>query len=364
MQRLLCLVSVMDAGGAETFLMKVYRELDRTKYQMDFCVNKFGKGFYDDEIHSLGGQIFHIPSKSTNIKEFKKQLTEIVKVNKYTHVLRITSNAMGFMDLKIAKKAGAKVAIARSSNSGDAEGIVASISHIVGRILFNRYIDVKVAPSDLAAKYTFGGKAYANGDVEILRNGLDLNIYRYNEADRNRIREELKIQSKFVIGHVGRFSEQKNHKFLIDLFFQYQKINEDSVLLLVGDGPLKGSIKKYVCDKGLSQSVLFTGIRKDIPQLLSAMDIFLLPSLYEGMPNTVIEAQATGLPCLISNTITREADITGLVQFYPIDPDSYELWLSAISNKQTEERDKYTFDMKNSGYSIDDVVKSFVDLCY
>ena len=157
-ERLLCILSNMNAGGAETFLMKLYRNIDRDKYQLDFCLNNKDKNFYEDEIANYGGRIYRIPSKSESLKEFKQQLTETVKNNNYKYVLRITANAAGLLDLKVAKKAGAQVCIARSSNSNADGGIKARILHRIGQLLYLRYVDKKIAPSDLAAIYTFGKK--------------------------------------------------------------------------------------------------------------------------------------------------------------------------------------------------------------
>ena len=316
MKYVLCIISNMNTGGAETFLMKIYRRMDKTKYQMDFCINVFDKCFYEAEILAFGGRIYRIPSKSVARKEFEKQLYEIIKFNHYDHVLRITSSAMGFMDLKIAHRAGAKVCAARSSNSSDGGSLRAKIAHGLGRIMYGKYVNVRIAPSDLAAKYTFGRKACESGDVTILHNAVDLDEYGYNADMRCRIRSEFGIaDDTMVLGHVGRFMTQKNHAFLLDVFKAYSKINANSVLLLVGGGELEAAIRKRALEFGISDKIIFTGIRPDVPALLSAMDVFVFPSLYEGMPNTVIEAQATGLPCLIADTITREADITGLVSY-------------------------------------------------
>ena len=316
MKRLLCLISAMNTGGAETFLMKLYRQLDKTKYQMDFCVNIIGEGYYDYEIENMGGKMYHIPSKSENFKEFKKQLTSIVKNEKYEYVLRVTSSAMGFLDLMVAKRAGAKVCVARSSNSSDGGGVKLKVAHIVGRLLYDKYVDVKIAPSDLAAKYTFGKQAYHDGEVAILKNALDLNVYRFDQSTRDRVRGEFSIpEGAIVIGHIGRFSHQKNHSFLVDIFREIHSKNEDTILMLVGNGELFNEVNDKIRSYRLEDSVIFSGVRSDIPAILSAMDVFVFPSFYEGMPNVVIEAQSTGLPCIISNTITKEANITGLVIF-------------------------------------------------
>lgn len=364
MKRLLCILSCMNAGGAETFLMKIYRQLDRTKYQMDFCINVSEKCFYEDEIVLLGGKVFRIPAKSASLKNFKKQLYNIVKLNSYRYVLRITSNAAGFMDLKIAHKAGAKICAVRSSNSSDGGSLKSKIAHRLGSILYGKYINVKIAPSDLAAKYTFGKKAYESGSVNILHNAIDINAYGYDEKGRTAIRTEFKIpDGTRVIGHVGRFMAQKNHGFLLDVFATYIKLKPDSVLMLVGGGGLESQIKKKAADLGILDKIIFTGVRSDVPALLSAMDVFVFPSLYEGMPNTVIEAQATGLPCIISDTITKEADITGLVKYLPLDC-SVEKWASAVFEEMKNERKDTHDDFVEAGYDISKVAKEFVSLMF
>ena len=365
MKRLLCIISGLNAGGAETFLMKIYREIDREKYQMDFCINVDGECFYTNEIEGMGGIIYHIPPKSQSVKEFKRQLTEIIRENHYEYVLRITSNAAGFMDLKIAKKAGAKICAARSSNSSDGDGWKVKAAHMLGRILYSKYVDVRFAPSDLAAKYTFGKRAYENGDVAILHNGVDLNVFRYDAEAGKKVRDEFGINQEVkVIGHIGRFMKQKNHEFLIDVFAQIHKLDKDACLLLVGSGEMEQQIRDKVEKNGLKDCVIFAGVRLDIPQILSAMDVFLFPSLYEGMPNTVIEAQATGLPCIISDTITREADITGLTEYISLN-ESAKYWADTVMKHIIGYKRRNTAeDFKKKGYSIESVAKEFTQLIF
>lgn len=364
MQRLLCLISGMNAGGAETFLMKVYRHMDRTQFQLDFCINEKEKCFYEDEIRALGGRIFRIPSKSENVREFQKQLAAVVRSEKYDRVLRITSNAMGFLDLKIAKQAGARVCCARSSNSSDGTGVKAAVAHRIGRLLYGKYVDVALAPSDLAAMYTFGKKAYRDGRVQILRNAVDLDVFRYDAEARQRIRKELGIApNTTVIGHVGRFMEQKNHAFLAKIFGEIKTQCRNAVLLLVGDGPLRSTFEQQVTARGIRESVIFAGIRSDIPALLSAMDVFVFPSFYEGMPNTVIEAQATGLPCVITDTITREAAITPLVTYASLE-ESATAWASAalrsVACLRTDTRSMF----EQQGYDIRSATKVFTQIVF
>ena len=362
MKRLLCIISSMNSGGAETFLMKIYRKLDTSEYQMDFCINTKEDCFYNSEILRLGGKIFYIPSKSENKKEFKKQLYSLIKREKYQYILRITSNAMGFMDVKIAKKAGAERCLVRATNAGS-NGLFCEILHKIGKILYMKYIDVKIAPSDLAAEYTFGKRQVRNGDVKFLHNAVDIDVVKYDGGDRVNIRRELGIEDKLVVGHVGRLNRQKNHMFLLDIFGEIKKRNGNAVLVLVGKGELESDIRAKITEMGLTDSVIFTGVRSDVPALMSAMDVFVFPSFYEGMPNTVIEAQATGLPCVIADTITREADITGLVKYLSLS-DTAERWseeaMSLVSSERADTRQAFI----DNKYDIDSTVKYFTELVF
>lgn len=359
MKRVLCIISNMNAGGAETFLMKIYRKLEREKYQMDFCINVKEHCFYEDEINKLGGNIYRIPSKSEGIKIFSDELYKVVKNHGYKYVLRITSNAAGFYDLKIAKKAGAEVCVARSSNSSDGQGWKALSIHKICRILYGKYVDIKIAPSDLAAIYTFG----KNSNVNILHNAIDLNVFKYNEEGRKTIRNFYRIKkTDILIGHVGRFMTQKNHTFLIDIFYQLYQKNNNYKLLLIGKGELEEILKTRINSLGLKDAVIFGGVRTDIPDILSAMDIFVFPSLYEGMPNTVIEAQAVGLPCLISNTITKEADITGLVKYLSL--SNLNEWIQEIEKIAELKHVDTKYILKEKKYDIESQAKEFVRLVF
>lgn len=358
-KRLLCILSNMNAGGAETFLMKLYRAVDRDKYQFDFCICVKEKCFYEDEILSLGGRIYRIPAKSESLKEFKKNLSDVIKKNGYKYVLRITANAAGLLDLKIAKQSGAEVCVARSSNSNAEGGLKTIALHQIGKMLYLKYVDKKIAPSDLAAIYTFGKQAFRKGEVKIIRNAIDYDLYAFNNDCREEVRKELNIDPNgIVIGHIGRFMQQKNHEKLIAVFEEVNRKNRNTVLLLIGNGELENHVKRLVSDKGLSDKVIFAGIRSDIPRVLSCMDVYLMPSLYEGMPNTVIEAQANGLHCVISQTITQEADITGLVKYVSLDASNEE-WASTTLALAKESRVDTRIRFKENGYDINSTAKEF-----
>ena len=363
MKRLLCIVSSMDRGGAETFLMKVYRNLDRNKYQMDFCVSKEKKGFYDDEIKSMGGKIYFIPPKSKNPFKTFLQIKKIVKENNYQYVLRTSQQSLATLDLLAAKFGGAKTLIYRSSNAGLTGGVKKRIINGMFMFLPRMIPNVKVAPSKKAAEFVFGKKAVAKGKVHILNNGLDYDLFAYNEKIRKQIRKELKLDDKIIIGHVGRFNEQKNHEFLIKIFKEIHEENQNTVLLLIGEGELEDKIKKQVKNLGLSTSVKFLGPVAEVSIYLMAMDLFLFPSFFEGMPNVIIEAQATGLKCLLSSEITEEAKITDLLTYIDLD-SGVENWVNIALQSFDYERKNYEKEFRVNKYTIEDVLNLFISIVY
>ncbi len=362
MKRVLCIVGGMNAGGAETFLMKVYRTLDTTKYQMDFAVGIAEKGYYDDEILERGGKIYHLPPKSKGpVKNFNA-VRKIVKDNEYCCVLRTSQHALSALELLAARLGGAKVRVFRSSNSNTTTGTKKqALIHTLCGFMPKCFANVRLAPSTEAAEFMFGKGCVQSGKAHLLHNGVDLSVYRYDEDNRRKIRQELGIsQDAPVLGHVGRLHRQKNHAFLLEVFQSVLQTRSDAVLVLVGKGELEDSIRAKAVELGIEKSVIFAGVRSDVPAVLSAMDVMVFPSLYEGMPNTVIEAQATGLPCVIADTITREANITGLVTYLPLsDP---ELWAKTALSGGTAQRKDTREDFVAQGYDIEGVAEHFVRL--
>lgn len=359
MERVLCIVGGMNAGGAETFLMKLFRAVDRNKIIFDFCVFSDKKSFYDDEIISMGGRIFHVIPKTKNPLKCFFSIRKIVMENKYKIVLRTSQNSMSSLDLLAARFGGARKLVFRSSNSRTCGTFFEDVMHYVFKPLINSIANIKMAPSEKASEFMFG----SNNGVIMLKNGLDLDVYRFSQSGRDRVRKEFNIEGKFVVGHIGRFSHQKNHNFLIDVFAEIRKKNSDAVLLLVGDGELKAQIQNKVNLLGLDNSVIFAGIRKDIPALLSAMDVFVFPSFYEGMPNVAIEAQASGLQCFVSDTITKQIAITDLVNMESIKLDAID-WADKIYNVYSDMgiRLEYSAVLKRNCYDINDIVKEFTKI--
>ena len=360
MKRLLCIVGGMNAGGAETFLMKVYRALDKSQYQMDFAVAIKDKGFYDDEILSMGGKIFHIVPKSEGFLKNFFDIKRIVKENDYKSVLRTSQHSLSALELLAARLGGAKKTIFRSSNSSTTTGKgLDLLLHKMCKFMPRLFAKIRIAPSIQAAEFMFGKDSVKKGLAQIIPNGIDLAYYKYDDDSRCKIRDEFGLKDCFVVGHVGRFNQQKNHKFLIDVFYELQKKREDARLLLVGEGELEAEIRRQCDSLGIIKKVVFAGVRTDMPALYSAMDVFVFPSLYEGMPNAVIEAQACGLPCIVADTVTREANVTGNVKYLSLN-ESFYTWTNNLVFKHNRNERVYE-DLAKNGYDILNSIKNLTE---
>jgi len=361
MRRLLCILDSLSAGGAETFMMKLYRTMDHNLFQMDFVV--CSEGIYDNEVRALGGKIYFIPMRTKHFFGACNGIRKIVKSNRYDVVLKVGSSPIIVTDLVSAKLGGAKKLCVRTCNAPVHISMKTKVINAIFRPIMNALSDVKIAPSDLAAVYTFGKKKVSQGKVAFLHNAVDLDVYCYDVENRKQIRENFKItEEQLVIGHIGRFVKQKNHKFLINIFEKILKFNPKAVLFLIGEGELDKEIKQQIESIGIGNNVKFLGVQTNIPAWLSAMDIFVLPSLYEGMPNTVIEAQATGLSCVISETITKEANITGLVHYVSI--ENTNKWVEEILSLSNVDRKNTRADFIKQRYDIESETNYFLNLMF
>ncbi len=304
----------MDRGGAETLVMNIYRKINRDLVQFDFVVHTADKADYDDEIYDLGGRIFKVP-RYTVLNHFSYKRAWISLFQEHYKEWKAVHGHMystAAIYLKIAKEFGLKT-IAHSHNTSSGYGTQALVKGIIQKPLKGDGADYLFACSKPAGEWLFGRDNLSR--VVILNNAVDVHKFAYNGTTRSQVRRDLELDNKQVVGHVGRFETQKNHTFLIDIFNEVNKINSNCILLLIGRGELEYQIINKVDQYGLKDKVRFLGVRADISELLQAMDIFVMPSLFEGLPVTLLEAQAAGLPCLASDTITNEAKVTDLLLF-------------------------------------------------
>ena len=296
-------------GGVESVIMNYYRHLDHSKVQFDFICDEDSTRIPYDEIKKLGGRVFLIP-KYQNLPKYLKALGKLLKENQY-RIVHSNINTLSVFPLYAAKKAGVPVRISHSHSTSNPKEWKRNLIKNILRPFSKRYATDFFTCSEVAGRYLFGNKAFNQGEVKIIHNAIDVDKFKFDEVARKKLRQEFGIKdSTVVIGHVGRFVQQKNHTFLVDVFKEYHEKNPDSKLLLVGSGPLEDEIKKRVEKLGLKDSVLFLGQRDDINKLYSVMDVFCLPSLYEGLPVVGVEAQAAGLLTIFSNGVSSEAIIS------------------------------------------------------
>lgn len=345
----------MDPGGIETWLMNVLRNIDRTKVQFDFAVHTEKKGFYDDEIEELGGKFIRIPQfRLFNIHRYRKAWENILKQHGYT-ILHTHVRSTAPIYLKIAKKYGITT-IAHSHNTSNGKFPIAFVKTFLQQKIAG-YSDIRLACSDAAGKWLFRKHVF-----DIIKNGIDLSLYVQNDGARAEYRKAYHVADvDILLGHIGRFSYQKNHFFLLDVFSQMYKKNKAFKLVLVGDGELKNDIKKKIQELGLSDSVILTGVRSDIPSLLQMMDGFVFPSLYEGLGIVLIEAQTAGLRCFMSDIIPSEVMLTENV--YPISlKKGSEYWADFIMKNVGSRKKDNLQAIKDAGFDIKAVAKNLEKL--
>lgn len=317
-------------GGVESVVMNYYRHIDRTKIQFDFICDKDSTNIPYDEIEQLGGRVILVPPYQ-KVFEYQKELIKIFKDNNYK-VVHSHINTLSVFPLRAAKKAGVPIRIAHSHSTTNKKEWKKNLVKQILRPFSKVYATDYMCCSELAGRWLFGNKEYDKGNVYLLNNAIDLDKFKYDEKIRKEKRKELNIKDDtLVIGHVGRFVEQKNHRFLIDIFNEVHKQNENSILLLVGQGPLMEEMKEKVKTLGIEDSVKFLGQRNDANELYNAMDLFLFPSLYEGLGMVVVEAQVSGLPCVVSTKIPEIAKVTKKIVFINLE-NNIKTWTEIIFN--------------------------------
>lgn len=337
----------MQAGGLENFIMNLYRNINREKIQFDFLVHYKERKHFDDEIEELGGKIYRMTLRDdNNIFKYMVDLNSFYKQHPEYKIIHCHMSSIGFINFLIAKKNGIKVRIAHSHNSNTEKNIKGFIKSILIKPL--KYISTyNFACSTEAGKFLYGKHHF-----EVIPNAIDLKLYQFNSEIRKQEREKLNIEDKLVVGHIGRFELQKNHKYIIDIFKEVLKKDPSAILLLAGDGSLYKKIKTYVKELNLESNVKFLGVIKDAYRLYQAMDCFVLPSFFEGLPVVGIEAQASGLICLFSNTTTKEVQISQLTKFLGINKEDIEQWKENILNAREYDRDCIYDKIRNSKYNI------------
>ena len=349
-------------GGTEAVVLSYYNNIDRSKYHIDFLLHGYEEECKSNEIHnyllSCGSKIFCVTPRGKNFIKNKHEIKKVLQDNKYD-IVHSHMDSAGYFFLKEAKKAGVPLCISHSHNTSNAAKSGNLILKYIYKVIYRQAIKnlPKVTDLRIACSTEAGNWLFRKSKFIVLNNAIDIEKYAYDSSKRKEARQKLGLKDEIVIGHVGRFALQKNHNYLMDIFADLLTRHVDAKLVLVGTGELLDNIKQKVSRLGIEESVIFLGARNDVNELMQAFDIFLLPSLYEGLPVVGIEAQASGLPCVISSTVSPEVKLSENVKIVPLEaPTSY--WCDTIEElySRNVERKNGSDIVRNAGFDIKDVI--------
>lgn len=347
MIRVLQCVNDMNRAGLETMLMNYYRNIDRTKIQFDFLTHRPTKGDYDDEIISLGGRVYYAPRLyPQNYPAYFKYMAVFFNEHPEYTIVHSHIDAMSYLPLLAAKKAGIPVRIAHSHNTS----IDRDFKYLLKQLF--RFRVRGAANFFCACGQEAGHFLFGNRDFRVIPNAISIDRFLFDSETRCRMRWELGLsENNVVLGHVGRLSYQKNHEFLIRIFDQIHKRNPEAILLLIGVGEKEQQIRRQVRELHLQNVVRFLGKRSDVDALYQAMDVFVLPSRFEGIPVVGVEAQFADLPCVFSDRVPREVEFNDNCKFLPLDlPES--MWADEIFAVAKADRVRKKQQLENSSYDI------------
>lgn len=338
----------MDRGGTEAFLMNVLRNIDREKFNFVFLCFGDKKFDFEEEVALLGAKIVRIADvKEAGIIKYVYSIKKVIK-SENIDIVHAHTYYNSMFSMVAAKLSGVKIRITHShfTESGQSQNPLKKIYNRAAESFIS-----KCSTNYLACGDEAGRSLFPKNKFTVINNGIILEDFFYDTASRKSIRKSLNIpQESVVIGHVGRFDQQKNHKFLVEIYSEYLKINQNSYLMLIGAGVLENEIREQIEKLGIKDNVLFLGKRSDVNKLYNAMDLFLLPSLYEGLPVTIVETQANGLMALISDNIDHAAKLTECVDFYGLDQDASS-WAIKIKELDLHRADTRVV-MESSPYNI------------
>ncbi len=355
--KVLVVVCQMNRGGLECRMMDILRFIDRAEISIDFFTYRESKGYFDDEIESLGSKIFYNkPLNVRNMISYSGYFADFLKNHPEYKIVHAHQNAWCSVFCKGAQKAGVPVRIAHSRTSLDSLSLGNLVKNII-KLSTPKYATHYFAVSDRAGRWLFGNRNFNKGKVQIWPNAIDTHPFRYSEEKYKHMRELFNVSDKQVVMHVGNFTPAKNHIFLVELFYEYHKMNNKSILVLAGKGE-REYVENKIQELGIKDNVMFLGGRDDIQDVLQAADVFVFPSLFEGFPGAVLEAQAAGLPCVISDKITKEVCILDNVRQIPLEISE---WCEAIDKALKEPRKDAISQIEASGYDIRTLVVKLSD---
>lgn len=349
--RVLHVLHSMNRGGAENALMNYYRNIDREKVQFDFLLTDHDKCLFEDEIISLGGRVFRVPSLLINNPfPYLKAVKALIRTHPEYHIVHSHTSSKSVFPLWISKSCGVPVRCSHSHNSKTESGITGIIRDALKPLLKLVATDW-LSCGEQAAVWLYGEKPARLGKVKVFKNVIETEHFRYNPVKREEYRNKYNIsQDTILIGHTARFNTQKNHLFDIDILLSLKNRGYNAKLMLVGDGNLKSDIISKAKRFGVFEDIIFTGVVPNVYDYEQAFDVFILPSLFEGLPLSIIEAQVSGLPCVTTKgTVSYECSVTNLVTYLPLE-DGAEVWADKIIEATSRPRIDRWEDIAQAGY--------------
>ena len=348
MIRILHSVSNMDRGGIETMLMNFYRNVDRNVVQFDFLANKPDPGDYDEEVRALGGRIFVSPG-FMSYRKYLAYMTELFRSHPEYRIIHTHNGALMLYALLSAKKNDIPVRIAHAHATAVPFGLKNELKKLMRPMI--KYVATDYwGCSDAAGTFYFS-KKYWDGGHELIHNAINVSDFTFNEAARASIRAQYGLGDKLVLGHVGRLTPQKNQKMILEIFAKMHAMNKNTHLVMVGTGELEAMMKRRTAELGIADAVTYTGVQTNVNEWYSAFDVFIMTSINEGLPVVAIEAQAADLPCMISDAITREVQVTDAVRFLGLHDDPAD-WAKTILSLPERQRTDRTAEFQAAGYDI------------
>ncbi|MCR5704420.1 MAG: glycosyltransferase [Eubacterium sp.] len=362
MKNVLVIIGKLKIGGAERVGFEIGYNADQSKYKIHYVVFGNEIGSYEETLKAKGCVIHHMDSPSSNYLQYYRSLKKLIREEKILVIHSHTMFNSGWAMLA-GKKCGVPIRISHSHTIKDTNkrGIVKnSYEKIMRKIILQNATDY-VACGTGAGEWLYGVEQFREKG-QLIYNGIQLSEYYYRENIRNQIRKELGIEDKFVIGHVGHLASVKNQKYLINILPKILEKKKNTVLLFLGDGTDRESLENMVKEQDLKDFVIFTGNVNNVGEYMSAMDVFAFPSLHEGMPLSLIEAQANGLPCCISDRIPRDVYLTDLIKGLSIDEASKGLWIESLCNAKRTHVERYAELIESKGFETSDMLKKIYDL--
>ena len=355
--RILHIVTSMNVGGIENFIMNNYRNIDRSRVQFDFLKHRDTHDFYDDEILALGGRIYSIPPiNPLRQKHYDKEIAAFFEKHKSTYrVVHSHINTFSAYPLRIATKIGIPVRIAHSHAVTTCIDLKTPFRIYTKRII-NKYITDAFACSKDAGHWLFG-----NNEFEVFPNSIDTKKFSFCAEDRELVRNDLKISNAYVIGMVANFSSIKNHKFIVNVFYKLLRKIPNSYLVLIGDGETRSDIERQLKRLNIMDNVIFLGLQKNVAKYLQSFDVFVLPSISEGFSISVLEAESVGIPCLLSNGVPKDVKLFNSMntEFLPINDE--DLWVEKIIALKDVQKKSSAHEISLTNYDAENSANTLMD---